>query len=105
MTLYECDICSKTFPRDNNLRKHLIHNHKSDFVNLVTEKLCNICNKTFFSTGELKKHITRTHGNGIKCELCQKMFSHKSNLDKHIQAIHEKARKMNCSICNKEIRD
>lgn len=65
---------------------------------------CMVCKKTFTKPGLLRTHISRVHPKGppVMCASCGKSFKTRKNL-----IAHEKThldRKVNCSICNKELK-
>ena len=79
--LFKCDICSKTFTRKNNLKRHyLSHNPNRELFQ------CHKCHKHFNRSDSVVRHECgeKNHFNSyLKCEICCKHFSRKDNLKVH----------------------
>lgn len=72
----QCDICSKTFANQNNLKRHLmIHSGIKDFE-------CDICHKRFHQKITMQTHRL-THVNPFTCNQCGLQFSEKADLTAH----------------------
>ena len=64
----ECEICTKTFSKRKNLKKHQkIHKSEKTFE-------CELCTKTFSKRKNLKAH-QKIHSGGkpFECEICKKI--------------------------------
>lgn len=72
----QCDICSKTFANQNNLKRHMmIHSGIKDFE-------CDICHKRFHQKITMQTHRL-THVNPYTCSQCGIKFENKSDLTTH----------------------
>lgn len=98
MTIYECDICSRTFSNLGNLKIHITKIHFQDAVNL-----CNLCNEKLRNKENLKRHILDEHGGKtpFKCPICQRRYRYEWNLNEHMDAIHDKEGGYICNVCDK----
>ena len=118
---FACDLCDKTFTKDNSLYQHKKRKHGWQLENFVGSKVkalcryestvkepsptmyqCEQCDKTFKYTVSLKEHVKIEH-EGIKdsysCEECGKTFSRYMSLRLHIKGIHKKERNFKCDKC------
>lgn len=109
-----CKICSKSFSKRDNLKKHeIIHRGEKPYLceecgksfarkqdlnvhrryhSGVRPYACSLCDKTFHSYSGLKSHENRH--NGIKpflCNACGKTFVQKSQLTNH-ERVHTQVR-------------
>lgn len=114
-----CKICSKSFSKRDNLKKHeIIHRGEKPYLceecgksfarkqdlnvhrryhSGVRPYACSLCDKTFHSYSGLKSHENRH--NGIKpflCNACGKTFVQKSQLTNH-ERVHTQV--SSCYIC------
>ena len=89
-----CEICSKRFTANNDLKKHLrIHSDGKPFI-------CGACSKKFCTYSNLENHI-RTHRKSFICEICSKAFFYKKyGLVRHFDSrTNEKT--LLCNVCSK----
>ena len=102
-----CTVCSKDFPAENCMQKHVkaAHMLPSLIENGENKKLdwkiaetneegrfnCFDCNKTFSTFRTAKAHHKNVHmsdQNAFKCEVCLKYFKLKRSLHSHMLNIH-----------------
>ncbi|KAJ4428127.1 hypothetical protein ANN_24141, partial [Periplaneta americana] len=118
-----CKICSKSFSKRDNLKKHeIIHKGEKPYLceecgksfarkqdlnvhrryhSGVRPYACSLCDKTFHSYSGLKSHENRH--NGIKpflCNACGKTFVQKSQLTNH-ERVHTQEKPYSCTLCEK----
>ena len=90
-----CDICSKSFKRLDNLKRHKkIHEGK-----LYD---CSACPKSFSTSLGLEVHVAGVHKErkSHKCIFCEKVFLKKHMLSTHFKTFHEN-QNHNCEKCGK----
>ncbi|XP_044727327.1 zinc finger protein OZF-like isoform X3 [Chrysoperla carnea] len=94
-----CEICSKTFVRQDGLTRHMkrVHGNETPPCN----HLCNICGHASRSAFDLRRHL-RTHSTErpYACDHCDKTFRREDNLKEHIAHVHLNVRKYQCSFCS-----
>lgn len=99
-TEYVCQICTKSFSHNSNLKRH---HH-----NLHRQKLsasCPTCGKVFSRADYVAQHIKTVHETAnaslsdTQCNLCHKKFSQKCTRDRHIRAVHWKVKPFVCKFC------
>lgn len=97
---YPCPQCSKVFPCERYLRRHLI-THGSGLHE------CHFCDKTFKTANYLKVHLV-IH-TGVKpyvCNVCPAAFNRRDKLKRH-KLVHDPIKKFKCPFrshtgCTKE---
>ena len=65
-TSYSCEFCDLVCKEENDLRDHMIKDHRNDLQ-------CDICEKRFIGfkrASELKKHKLDEHGVCNACTIC-----------------------------------
>ena len=89
-----CDKCSKTFPDNYKLKRHIhqVHDKKFD---------CGKCEETFVTYSDLRKHTAAVHGVTYRCEQCNRTFKDSYGLKRHIQTVHEGIKNFLCDKCDK----
>ena len=111
-----CDVCGKTFRRNDSLIRHKkVHSGNKPFE-------CKICHKKFAYKQNRNIHqtrceqgpkdecnITTMHKDGslpFKCDSCQKTFSRISTLNRHTSLLHSDTDTMGvgCDVCGKMFR-
>ena len=115
-----CKICSKSFSKRDNLKKHeIIHRGEKPYLceecgksfarkqdlnvhrryhSGIRPYACSLCDKTFHSYSGLKSHENRH--NGIKpflCNACGKTFVQKSQLTNH-ERVHTQVSILACAV-------
>ena len=90
--LYNCQVCSKSFPTLCELQVHCTSHGSSIFS-------CKYCKKVLSSQVSLYRHEADHEDNRpFKCDLCDKAFVLKAELNRHIDIQHSK-RPFTCKIC------
>ena len=81
--LHQCHLCSKTYSKKLDLRRHLfIHEGLKPFQ-------CQFCNKAFNDKSNMKVHEKlHTEDKRYQCNLCYKKFVHPRSLKLHQQNVH-----------------
>ncbi|KAL6265027.1 hypothetical protein P5V15_005118 [Pogonomyrmex californicus] len=90
---YQCDLCSKSFASEHNLRNHAsLHSQKF---------LCAQCGKEFATNHALELHNRKHTGERpYQCKLCSKAFARSVALRVH-KLTHTGERPYICDICGK----
>ncbi|XP_072168716.1 zinc finger protein 341-like isoform X2 [Diadema setosum] len=87
---YPCPECSKVFPCERYLRRHLV-SHSTQALHE-----CHICNKKFKSEHYLRSHVLiHTGQKPFTCVVCSTDFNRKDKLKRHM-LIHEPTKKFRC---------
>ncbi|CAF3599367.1 unnamed protein product [Adineta steineri] len=76
---YECEFCSKQFPRAANLTRHLrSHTGEQPYT-------CLMCTRAFSISSNLQRHIRSIHHKErpYGCSECGKRFGQQTNLDRN----------------------
>lgn len=94
-----CEICGKTFNREDNLKTHQItcskkSNEEAKYFTATSNGLptCEKCGMWFPFVASLKRHQNSVCFNNSKkkCLTCEKEFYDKATLNKHIKSVHGK---------------
>ncbi|EFO96215.1 hypothetical protein CRE_14557 [Caenorhabditis remanei] len=82
-SVIKCEVCHKTFPDINSLRKHgVTHSNERPFK-------CEICGKSFKTKVSLKQHIAVHENVSFECSVCKKTIRQRNNLYKHMKNVHD----------------
>ena len=68
-SLLECDLCTKTFLREDALSRHKQRYHPDCYVQRARTYCCGICDSSFSDVGELETHRATMHTNRSEFEL------------------------------------
>ena len=83
---HKCNICSQSFSRVFDLKKHIhiFHEGRKDYE-------CKSCGKSFTKSGSLKKHNHVVHEGhkDFMCESCGKSFSRSADVKRHMNRLHD----------------
>ena len=77
----KCEICLKTFEKQNILRVHLVSHSDS------TPYTCYICNTSFKLNYRLAKHMKKHDARPYNCSLCAKTFSTEARRNNHVASL------------------
>ena len=77
----KCEICLKTFEKQNILRVHLVSHSDS------TPYTCYICNTSFKLNYRLAKHMKKHDARPYNCSLCAKTFSTEARRNNHVTSL------------------
>ena len=97
---YPCTQCSKVFPCERYLRRHLL-THGSGLHD------CTYCDKTFKTSNYLKVHmVIHTGEKPYTCNVCPAAFNRRDKLKRH-KLVHDPVKRFKCPFkthtgCNKE---
>ncbi|PSN33200.1 hypothetical protein C0J52_23310 [Blattella germanica] len=92
---YPCFVCNKTYLKKSFFEKHfLVHTTERPYI-------CTVCNKTFLEKTNLKIHErSHTGERPFSCVICNKTFTQRTNLKNHLR-VHTGERPYPCSLCDK----
>ncbi|XP_044731687.1 zinc finger protein 569-like [Chrysoperla carnea] len=93
-----CDLCSKTFLRQQSLKDHvkLVHENQKPARN----HLCNICGYAGRTLAKLRTHlITHSTERPFPCDRCDKTYRSAESLRHHVSHVHLNHRKFQCTFC------
>lgn len=88
---FTCDICSKSFYKLKNLKRHQkLHSQDKKYK-------CDKCSCSYSRSDHLKRHLISHTENAedqkpFKCEICIQRFSNRSHLNRHVSNIHLKVK-------------
>lgn len=94
---FACELCSKTYSRNYELKNHIetFHNGKRPHV-------CKKCPKSYVAARDLKLHFDSVHkGIRFTCNICGATVSSKASLTFHIKSIHYGLGSEKCANCDK----
>ena len=90
--LYNCQVCSKSFPTLSELQLHCASHGSNVFS-------CKYCKKVLSSQVSLYRHEADHEDNRpFKCDTCDKAFVLKAELNRHTDIQHSK-RPFTCKVC------
>lgn len=106
--IFSCKLCTKTFKRARDLRKHIKIIHSSKFQGQSSViKPCEICLKVFTKSNLRSIHMQHEHPEyRFTCRLCPRSFANKDAQFKHEMSVHNTNvdnpdQIFNCNKCNK----
>ena len=88
---YPCSHCSKVFPCERYLRRHLL-THGSGL------HICQFCDKTFKTANYLKVHLViHTGEKPYACNICGAAFNRRDKLKRH-KLVHDPVKRFKCPL-------
>ena len=84
--VHKCDLCRKTFTRNQTLQRHIKNIHEN-----TSKLVCAICNREYKNQHCLNEHNLQEHKNStkeFKCNQCSKLFHRFDHLKTHSMEIH-----------------
>ena len=111
---FSCELCTITYKKKDNLKRHIKLKHSS-MSELLMDKLtmkkpaakkgtfigCETCGKYFKKTELFKKHmLIHTREKNFKCKVCEKGFIFKGDLKNH-ERVHTGEKPFQCKLCLK----
>ena len=98
---FQCQICLRLFPEEENLEKHMKNRHK--------KHQCPSCKLSFDDPYRFERHIKRFHEGHEdygqwKCDMCEKSFSKRPKLKIHAKIEHGVELQLKCNLCDKVFR-
>jgi len=128
---FQCDQCSRQFPRNYLLMRHAERNHgvctsatsyscmdcdkcfafksslvahsKSHSSTNTKPHMCNICGKCFTQKLTLTGHMyIHTGEKPFKCQFCDQAFRQSTDLTNHTRALHTGIKPYVCNLCGKD---
>ncbi|KRY34646.1 Zinc finger protein [Trichinella spiralis] len=98
VSLFNCSICSETFPTQESLISH------RDFCTPEALFVCNNCNLALRDEQSYLDHVEMCPSSTLyKCDQCDQCFVIKRNLRLHM-ALHNKQESKKCPICEATFR-
>ena len=96
---YNCNICKKSFDRDEYLKRHKRSIHRGT----KPKNTYYICKAEFREKGNLAKHVAAVHmgQKNFGCRNCDKKFVTKSGLHRHETQIHLSSNEKQTYKCGK----
>ncbi|XP_077983110.1 uncharacterized protein LOC144437950 [Glandiceps talaboti] len=96
---YCCQSCAKSFPKPDELQKHLFDIHAHHLYK------CSMCKEVFDSKVAVQVHFAIKHSNEcklFKCTKCGVVFQTESDLHLHIRMdhLHHSTRMYRCLFCH-----
>lgn len=98
---FKCDLCDKSFVRNQSLKKHMLI-HSGVKLERPKKFKCDLCDKSFSDSSKLTIHkVSHTGEKPFKCELCNKGFVSNSGLKLH-KFTHSDDKPFKCDLCDKK---
>ncbi|CAH0554532.1 unnamed protein product [Brassicogethes aeneus] len=95
-TVFDCEVCSKTFSKGSYLTQHRKACHSGD-----KPFKCKKCGKRFSSKEECDVHYQKHMGSKqFQCKFCEKQFNYKIDIRRH-ESLHTGQKPYACSVCAK----
>ena len=106
-TVSKCELCSQTFSRPDNLKRHMRNIHT---VSTSTGYTCHKCGKEIKRHDNLVHHEVQCCGSGEvvepkrtrhDCTVCSKSYYRKQDLKRHMSVVHTEVKNLfGCTTCN-----
>ncbi|XP_067888593.1 zinc finger protein 236-like isoform X3 [Heterodontus francisci] len=93
---HKCDVCFQTFPKYNQLQRHLREHEEND-----KPYRCDHCSTSFNMELNLILHKATHNAIDPTCPVCHKKFSRVASLKAHVM-LHEKEENLICTECGDE---
>nr|XP_042899200.1 oocyte zinc finger protein XlCOF15-like [Parasteatoda tepidariorum] len=104
---FVCDVCQKTFSRDDKLKSHYMSMHSESLSLRLPLKdkqpfACLMCPYVSQYKSTFMRHLLKHTGEKpFVCDVCQKTFSRRDKLTSHYMSKHSENNPFVCSICQK----
>lgn len=103
---FQCDICSRLFPKRHMLNAHLKmkHTEEENRPYACTEQ---DCSRRFVLSTHLRLHIERVHrqGDSRVCDVCARFFKCSKSYDLHYRVQHTDVdQRVQCQECQKWVK-
>lgn len=99
LTVYQCEICEKSYSRPQGLKEHMLKDHskQNDDPNSTEafQYFCHECTYATYTQSNLRKHMyTHATERPLVCDQCSATFKESRSLNSHMKMVHSSFRKV-----------